>query len=100
MCEYLSRNTDQWRRVDQCVCQTGHQIGSAWSGRCKYDPRLCCNTGISLCCVNCTLLMSHKNVREPISEVIQRIIDRHDGTARVSEYFIYLFFDKASEQNF
>ena len=77
-------------RIEQRLCQTGHQIGGAGAGGSDADPHLTGGAGITDRGHGCALFMAAELMSQ--TTVIQGIVDRHDGPARVAKHLGHTLF--------
>ena len=81
---HLTADGHQRHRIEQRLRQTGYQIGGAGAGGGDADPHLTGSAGITHRRHGGTLLVAAELMGQ--ATVIQGIVDRHDGPARVTKH--------------
>ena len=87
---HLTADGHQRHRIEQRLRQTGHQIGGAGAGGSDADPHLTGGAGITHRGHGGTLLVAAELMGQ--TTVIQGIVDRHDGPARVTKHLGHTLF--------
>ena len=78
VCIYLGGDADDGGGVHHGVCDAGHKVCGAGAAGGKAYAYLSRCTGISLCCVYGTLLVTDQDVVEPVAVVIETIVDGYN----------------------
>ena len=81
----LSRNHDDGRRVHVCVGDAGHRIRRAWTRGDKHHADAPCSTCITLCHVDCALLMADEVMRDSIARAPELVVDVKHSTAGIAK---------------
>ena len=101
---HLSGDNHDRRRIHHGISNTGERIGSSRTTSHESHTHFAADSGISLCSVSSSLLVTNQDVIEHLllsSRVtIQRIKHWHDTTARITEDGLYPFVMQRAHQCF
>ena len=96
----LSGHDDDRSRIDHRVRHAGDDIGPAGAGGDHDETGHPLDPGIALRRVDGALLVPHQDMAQPVQVVIQAVIDRHDGSAGITEHGVDPLEEDLLEEDF
>ncbi|CAH2600075.1 protein of unknown function [Rhodovastum atsumiense] len=95
---HLAGEADDGNAVQQRIHQSGHRIGGARAAGHQHHAHLAGGAGIALGGVHGRLFMAHQDVADGVL-LEQRIVDRQDRSAGVTEYDLYTLILERTQEN-
>ena len=96
---HVAGDEDHGGRVHIGRADAGGQVGRARAGGGQAHAHLAGGAGVTVCCVGSALLVGGQDVGDPISVLIQLIVDVQDGAAGIAEHEVDSLLQKAFHQD-
>ena len=91
----IAGNSDHGDRIHISGGNTGDKVSSTGAGSGNDYAASAGSTGIAVSGMGSTLFMCRKNVGDPVTVLVECIVDVEDSTARITEYGVNALFNQA-----